>query len=248
VRNLITQPPTAGPDTDGDGRPDDVKVAGGTVTITRADGTLTFGQPGHDVALQNHADLDGDGRDDLILNDGGEVYVVSGKSTPGPHSPKDAGVRVDPDLTDPWPVDLSKIAGQDFVVPHRAAGSSTGVQSTTDVYDGAAVLALGPGGDGRGAKPWYRLPGLVRAAVPLAAGARPETLLYVPGTPAEVRIAERPGAILRALGPSHRVEDLIVFDERGVRKIGLQIDERVAIWPVPPLCPSTAGPVSTPDL
>jgi len=216
-----------------------VTIAGGVVAVTRGDGELTFRQAGHDIALQNDADLDGDGRDDLILADNNEVFVVSGKTPRGVHTPSAAGVRVDADLTDPWPVDLSGVAGRDFVVPHRASE-----RSNTDVYDGASVLALGPGGDARGAKPWARLPGLVRATVPLADGAPPETLLFVPGDPAEVRIVSRPGAVLRALGPSHRVEDVIVFDEGGLRKIGLQIDERVAIWPVPPACPASAPDLS----
>lgn len=227
--------PVTGPDTDGDGVADGVETDGGQVALVRAGGNvLRFGSADGEVALQTSADFDADGRDDLVLTVAGRdpaTYVVAGRASPGTLSPADDGVRIRPELAHPLP-ELAGERGADFAVVVRGAD-----ESHTDVYDGAAVLGLGPGADGRALKPTTTLVGLPRVRLPLSQGAEPEMLLYVPGDPAEVRFVARPKAIYRAsLGTSSRVEDLFVFDEAGGRKIGLRIGERLAVWPVPPTC------------
>jgi hypothetical protein len=219
-------------DTDGDGRPDDVGTRPAGITVTRADGTVTFTAAGHDVSLLTWGDLDGDRRDDVVLSvDAGadhQVRVVNGRTRLGTHDPRRAGVRVDDDRTFVWLRNLDGRPGADFVVLHRGTD-----RSTTDVYSGAAVLDHRPGADARGQPRARRLRGLVRGVAALSPGQAPETLLYEPGTPAAVRFASRPGVALRALGAAERVEDLAVFDHGGNRWVGLTIDRRVAIWALP---------------
>jgi hypothetical protein len=238
VENLLVSAPRTTMDTDGDGNDDVVAVEAGAVSITRGDGVLHLAEPGHDVALHAWGDLDGDGRDDLALahttlpSGPTAVQLVRGSTPAGIHAPSAAGVRVDDQLHYPWLQDLDSRPGAEVVV------SVSGVsRSYTDVYSGAALLAVGAGGDGRGAAPVFRLEGLTRGIAPLAVGIQPETLLLSPGPRAAVRFASRPGALLESpLGPAARVEDVLVFDEDGVRKVGLQIDDRVAVWPAPSAC------------
>jgi hypothetical protein len=230
--NLTTPRPLATMDTDGDGHPDDVAAGAGTLSIRRGDGALTLFEPGHDVGLRTWGDLDGDGRDDLIVDeDGAAIYVVSGLTRSGGASPRDAGVRVDDALTYVWTPGLAGGRGADFVVPMRDPQ-----RSVTDVYDGAAVMALAAGSDGRGRVPATQIEGLPRAVAQLVPGGALETLLYVPPPHPAVLIASRPGARLTADLGTGRAEDVLVFDEAGTRKIGLQIDGQVAVWPVPAPC------------
>ena len=109
-------------------------------------------------------------------------------------------------------------------------------RSTTRVWSGAAIVAMGPGGDARRLEPVRRLRGLPRGIAALEPGGRLETVLYEPGTPAEVRFADRPGVTLVGLGRSTRVEDVVVFDRGGHRRVGLVIDRQAAVWSVPPAC------------
>jgi hypothetical protein len=251
VENLLMSSPRTRVDSDGDGRDDVVTVEANAVAIGRGDGVLRLAEDGHDVALQSWADLNGDGRDDLVLADtvlppgpsgpvrAGDaapttVVLVDGATPSGSHVPAAVGVRVDDKINYPWLQDLDGQPGSDFVLPARRDFGSN-----TEVYSGAALLAVGPGGDGRGAEPVLRLEGLTRGVAPLAENTEPETLLLSPGFQASVRFVSRPGAVLESpLGPARRAEDVLVFDENGVRKVGLQIDDRVAVWPAPSGCRS----------
>jgi hypothetical protein len=239
VRNLMPVGPATTVDSDGDGRPDEITSdSPGVIVIRRGDGALRFAHDGHGVMLQTWGDVDGDGRDDLVVTDDvtpsgpDATFLVSGATAAGTHEPPTVGVRIDRDAVQPWPADLDGRPGVDLVVPDDAPGAPH-----TDVYSGADMLRRGPGGDARGTPPVRRLDGLVRGPVVLREGGEPETLLLSRGHPYRLRFVSRPGVVLEApLGPVHRVDDILVFDEGGVRKIALQVDRQVAIWPVPPPC------------
>jgi hypothetical protein len=225
-RNLLETGPRNDVDVDGDGRPDARAAAPEGITITSGDGERTL--VGAD--LRSWGDLDGDGRDELVVSVGDAVEVVPGTTPPGRIDARAAGIRVDEQLTYLWLQDLDGRPGVDPVVLDRD------VRSRTRVWSGAAIVAEGPGGDARALRPVRTLRGLVRGVAPLARGAEPETLLYAPGAPAEVRFASRPGVVLSGLGRAARVEDLTVFDRGGERHIGLVVDRAAAVWSSPPAC------------
>jgi hypothetical protein len=233
--NLLDPGPRSTVDVDGDHRPDGRRAQPGGITVTSADGARTLLAADHEVSLLTWGDLDGDGRDELVVavDRGADhaVEVVPGTTPPGTVDPRVAGIRVDDRLTDVWLQDLDGRPGADPVVLHR--GES---RSTTDVWSGAAIVAAGAGADTRGLRPARHLRGLPRGVASLTPGGRLETLLYEPGQPAAVRIAQRPGVTLVGLGRSQRVEDLVVFDRDGHRSIGLVVDRQVAVWASPPAC------------
>jgi hypothetical protein len=75
----------AGPDTDGDGQPDEIEFIGDTMVITRGSGTVTLQGPSWSWpstrwanAANRAADLDGDGRDELWT----DVTAVNGNPAP----------------------------------------------------------------------------------------------------------------------------------------------------------------------
>jgi hypothetical protein len=231
VRNLLRSGPRTTVDVDGDGRADPVEADGDGIRV----GDRTYRAAGAQVALLTWGDLDGDGRDDLVLSvdRAGEhaVVVVPGTTPSGVHVPATVGVRVDDQLDYVWLADLDGRPGADFALPERGAA-----RSTTTIWSGAEVLDAGAGGDARGLAPARRLRGLVRGTAALSPRGRRVTLLYEPGSPARVRIAERPGTVLVGLGAPSRVEDLLVFDRGGRRHIGLVVDHDVAVWDAPPTC------------
>jgi hypothetical protein len=219
-------------DTNGDGRPDDVRAEAGVVEIHRGDDILrltTTAAAG--VTIRAWGDLNGDGRDDVLIDDG-PLRVIDGRIANGSHDVATTGIRVDDELTTIWPGNLDGVRGADFSIPHRLTSGSS-----TDVYSGAAVLDHAPGDDARPVPQTLTLRGLPRALARLEPGGTLETLLFDPGPPSSISFAPRRRPALRAdLGRSHRVEWVRVFDEDGTPKIALRIDRKVAVWTVPPIC------------
>jgi hypothetical protein len=140
-------------DTDADGMEDMVEGATGepviAVTVHRAAGNLVFVSEFGVVApvRQLGSDHDGDGRSDIILaaatenGHPGRTYVIPGSTLPGTYDPADAGIR----LVDSWlPTDDNRVGdldgdGADDLV-------FTG-DFETWVFDGAEIMAAGPGED-----------------------------------------------------------------------------------------------------
>ena len=232
IKDLSLTIPPETLDTDGDGRADEVEVTGGVVTIRRADDTLrltTSSEVG--VTIRGWADLDGDGRDDLLIDDG-SLRVIDGGTSDGTHEVEAAGIRIDDQLNTMWSGDLDGVRGADFYVAHRLPSGSS-----TDVYSGAAVLDHEPGGDAREVEKALTLPGLPRSLARLQLGESMETVLLDPRPSPTISFAPRARPPLTAaLGTSSRVEWVRVFDEDGVRKIALQVDRKIAVWPVPAYC------------
>lgn len=226
VEDLTGDGPDGSVDSDGDGRDDGVAADERGVTITRSDGELRF--PG--AALQTAGDLDGDRRDDLILHADEQSFAVAGRTAPGTYDVHEIGVGLARHLTTIWHDDLDGRPGLDLIAPERRDSSRT------RVYSGAAVLDLGPGGDAGVLDPTRTLPGLPRAVVPLEEGAEPETLLLALGEATSILFADRPRVQLRSEHRASRVEDVVVFDERGRRRIALVVDRHVSVWAAPPRC------------
>jgi hypothetical protein len=240
VHNLIDYPGHLQPDTDGDGRADAIYQGGdGALVLTRGDGDLRLVDPRPGIYIQAWADFDGDGRDDLVVGVSlpagpPAIYLVNGRTPPGTHPLAAVGARIDDDLNTVSYQDLDGRPGVDLLA---LVGDPR--FPDTDVYSGAQLLGRGPGADARGTPPVRRLVGTVAGVAPLSKGAQPETLLFVHGPHPAVRFASRPAAVLQSpFDPAHRIAQLLVFDEGGARKIGLQVDDRVAIWPAPPSCPA----------
>ena len=232
ITDLSLTIPPGTVDTDGDGRADDVRATDGVVSIRRRDGTLTLTTTAAvGVTIRGWGDLDGDGRDDLLVDDG-PLRVIDGRARNGSHDVDATGIRVGDELVTIWPGDLDGARGADFYVPHRLPSGST-----TDVYSGAAVLGHEPGADARDQPITTTLPGLPRSLARLEPKGPLETVLFDPGPPSTLSFAPRRRASLRVdLGTSHRVEWVRVFDEHGTRKVALQVDRKVAVWPVPRTC------------
>jgi hypothetical protein len=233
VEDLSLETPAGTLDTNGDDQPDDVDTADGVVAIRRVDDTLTLtSTSAAGVTIRTWADLNGDGRDDLLIDDG-VLRVIDGRTPGGTHDVAQIGIRVADELTTLWAGDLDGIDGADFYVAHREKSSAS-----TDVYSGAAVLDHPAGADARDVPATQTLRGLPRALAPMVKGSdKLETVLFEPGEPATLSFAPRRRAPLRAdLGTSGRVEWVRVFDEAGQRKIALQVDRKIAVWPVPEIC------------
>lgn len=232
IEDLSLTLPPGTLDSNGDGRADDVRVADGVVMIHRGDDTLTLTTTSEvGVTMRAWGDLNGDGLDDVLIDDG-PLRVIDGGTPDGTHDVGATGIRVDDALTTIWSGDLDGVKGADFYVAHRLTSGST-----IDVYSGAAVLDHAPGEDGRDVPKARTLPGLPRALARLQLDGGLETVLFEPGSPSTISFTPRRRPELRAdLGTSHRVEWVRVFEEDGERKIALQIDRKVAVWPVPPRC------------
>ena len=232
IEDLSATIPPGTLDTDGDGRADEVEVTGGLVTIHRADDTLTLRTASEGgITIRGWADLNGDGHDDVLIDDGA-LRVIDGRTSDGTHDADATGIRIDDQLNTIWAGDLDGIRGADFYVAHRLPSGSS-----TEVYSGAAILDHEPGADARDVPTTQTLRGLPRALARLERGESMETVMFDPGPPSTISFAPRSRPSLHAdLGTSHRVEWVRVFDEDGVRKIALQVDRKVAVWPVPALC------------
>lgn len=209
-------------DMNGDGKPDDVRVENGAVTVN--DLVLTTTSPAG-LSIRTWADLDGDGDDDLLVDDG-RSWLIEGGKYAQMQGVRTVGVRIDDRFTTMWPASLDGTAGGDFYIVRQA-----GTHTVTDVYSGSGLL--------RNADPVVQtqLSGAPRAVAHLEKGGPLETVLLDAGPPSTLTFAPRTRPALRAdLGESHRVTWVRVFDQGGTRKIALQIDRNVAVWPVPPVC------------
>jgi hypothetical protein len=81
------------------------------------------------------------------------------------------------------------------------------------------------------------LAGAPRALARLEKGGPLETVLLDAGPPSTITFAPKHRPALHAdLGRSHRVTWVRIFDQAGTRKIALQVDRKVAVWPVPGVC------------
>ena len=222
VKDLSVEVPERTLDLNGDGVADQVAVENGVITVDSL--TLITGAPAG-LSIRTWADLDDDGDDDLLVDDG-RLWLIEGGRISGRHSVDDLGVPVPDELTTMWPASLDDTPGGDFYVVH-----DTGGHSTTDVYSGEKTL--------RGGAPVapLHLTGSPRALARLSKGGPLETVLLDGGPVWTVTFAPRRRPPLRAdVGESHRVTWVRVFDERGTRKIALQVDRKVAVWRVPETC------------
>jgi hypothetical protein len=220
VKDLSVEVPEATLDMNGDGKVDDVSVENGVVTVD--DLELTTTSP-NGVSIRTWADVNGDGDDDLLVDDG-TLWLIEGGRTHGSNDVRRLGVSVPAALTSIWPGDLDGRPGGDFYVVRQ-----NGTHTVTDVYSGRDML--------RGRTRMTRLDGSPRALARLEKGGPLETVLLDAGPPSTLRFAPRRRSPLRGdLGESHRVTWVRVFDEHGKRKIALQVDRKVAVWPVPDRC------------
>jgi hypothetical protein len=222
VEDLSVTVPKGSLDLDGDGAVDDVKVDGGEISVN--DLVLTTSAPSG-LSIRTWADLDGDGDDDLLVDDG-KLWLVKGGSFRGQHAITDIGVHVDDRFTTMWPASLDTTPGGDFYIVRDEDG-----HTVTDAYSGMGMLR----GANRVAS--TRLDGAPRTLARLEKGGPLETVLLDAGPPSRLTFAPTGRSPLRAdLGESHRVTWVRVFEEKGTRKIALQVDRNVAVWTVPPFC------------
>jgi hypothetical protein len=222
VDDLSVPVPEATMDMNGDGTADAVQAEGGRVTV---DDLVLTTSASNGVSIRAWADLDGDGDDDLLVDDG-SLGLIEGGRWHGEQDIHRAGRGVPDNLTSVWPGNLDASPGGDFYVVRRQDG-----HTKTVVYSGYARLAGYP------ASPSRTLLGAPRALADLG-GPFLETVLLDPGPPSTITFSNRTRPHLVAdLGESHRVTWVRVFNERGVQKVALQTDRKVAVWPVPAPCP-----------
>lgn len=150
--DLLAQAQEAGPDTDGDGRPDTVDATpDGGVAVTRGDGVVRITPRAGTVVFTTAAstgfDLDGDGLDELLLverdDPGGtsSTFLLPGATAVGSHRVADVAVQV-PDGPVLGVGDQLGGPGEDLLVPAGgSAGATAGVITSGDL-----ALAPGPGG------------------------------------------------------------------------------------------------------
>lgn len=221
VKDLSQPVPEPTLDMNGDGTVDDVRVEGGVVSVD--DLELTTGEP-NGVSIRTWADLDGDGDDDLLVDDG-RLWLIAGGKYAQKQDVRDIGVSMPDTFTTIWPASLDPTPGGDFYVIEQG-----GRRTSTSVYSGKAALA----GHTDTA---IVLAGAPRAVARLERGGPLESVLLDAGPPSTLTFAPEKRPALRAeLGESHRVTWVRVFDEHGTRKIALQVDRKVAVWPVPAAC------------
>lgn len=146
--DLLAQEQDAGPDTDGDGRPDTVDgTSEGGVAITRGDGVVRITPRAGTVVFTTAAstgfDLDADGLDELLLVERDDpsgtssTFLLPGATAVGSHLVADVAVQV-PEGPVLGVGDQLGGPGEDLLVP---AGGTVGVITSGDL-----ALAPGPGG------------------------------------------------------------------------------------------------------
>jgi hypothetical protein len=141
----------AGPDTDGDGRGDQVTIDLGTgeqvMVITRGDGQVRVGQRGSnlgELTSRPVGDLDGDGRDEVMFlarpADGGEdrIFVLPGSTETGSHQADDVSIEI-PSYFLYGAGDQLDGPGDDLLVTDTAEAGS-------GLVSGREVMAPGAGG------------------------------------------------------------------------------------------------------
>lgn len=170
---IVAPSAAAPPDSDGDGVPDEIVAKerfDDPAVVVRGDGRLELTQPGMASFISGVDDLDGDGRDELVVvmedaesTESGttvRAYLVPGSTPPGTHDPAEVGVRL---ATGVFSTDDRDGDGVPELIEHAFTGP-------TRVFSGAAVIALGPGGDATGLEPMFGLPGVLQAVADLGEG------------------------------------------------------------------------------
>jgi hypothetical protein len=168
VSSQLVVPPL---DSDGDDVPDTIQI-GGSSSVVRGDGTVTFESAGTVVSQPSNAgDLDGDGRDEILLYEYVQLqpsdvsaWVVPGTVSPGTHDVSAAGIRIN--VTFAAPVADRTGDGIDDLMQW----TQTFVAPLTTVTSGAAIMALGAPGDARPANPVLSMPGWFVAFAQLSSG------------------------------------------------------------------------------
>lgn len=143
----------AGPDTDGDGRGDQVSIDLGSgeqvLVIERGDGVVRVGLSGSnlgELTSRPLGDLDADGRDEVMFlarpAGPGEdrIFVLPGTTPVGSHQADDVSIQI-PTYFLYGAGDQIDGAGDDLVVTDDATPGRSGFVS------GAEVMAAGPGGE-----------------------------------------------------------------------------------------------------
>jgi hypothetical protein len=141
----------AGPDTDGDGRGDQVTIDLGSgeqvMVITRGDGEVRIGQRGSnlgELTSRPVGDLDADGRDEVMFlarpSAGGEdqIFVLPGSTPTGSHQADDVSIEI-PSYFLFGAGDQLDGPGDDLLVTDTADVGS-------GIVSGREVMAPGPGG------------------------------------------------------------------------------------------------------
>lgn len=139
----------AGPDTDGDGRGDQVTIDLGSgeqvMVITRGDGEVRVGQRGSnlgDLTSRPVGDLDGDGRDEVmfLVRPAGpgedRIFVLPGTTPVGSHQADEVSIEI-PSYFLFGAGDQLEGAGDDLLVTTEAGAG---------LVSGREVMAPGPGG------------------------------------------------------------------------------------------------------
>lgn len=251
-------------DTDGDGVADDAALTDdGTVIITRSDGDVALtGQDSFE--LSGVGDLDGDGRDEVgvAVRRGPSVasFLVPSPLAPGSYDLTAVGIATGPGYLEGIPDGSGRLAR----VRTGASGSMDGTDTVTDVLDGAAILAVGAGGDASPVPPDATAPGIPVVVAAFGAADAPGAVIVARpvGDAVEIRVLDgaktlvlttRPvpfranpddpvGSVEAQSGPSGRFVTLTHTDTSGSTTYRWALDGRCG----PPPAPPTTSPPATP--
>jgi len=195
-------------DSDGDGV-SDTFPADGSAAVVRGDGTVTFESSGNLVRLANPAnagDLDGDGRDEILLHvlgatgDAG-TWLVPGTVSPGTHDVSTVGIRINGFLEAPV-ADRTGDGIDDLMQSQQIVA-----MPLTTITSGAAIMAVGAGGDARSVAPVVSIPGSFVAFAQLSSGPPAIITAAHVDDAVEFRIADESSAVVFTTAPAPDLSD-----------------------------------------